>query len=164
MRAQAGSEPQVSVEASGQELGRATPGARWTPLRLDVTALRGRSVRLRVRSDDAAGLQLALIGTVQRAPGLRVAKAGRDPKDPRLMHVVIQGPVGLAGQSVRIEVERAGTFRAATVVRLNSSGRAPAALHVPLKRTAIRVLYAGSEAFAPGISPVHGVRRAPPKP
>ena len=105
MRAQPGSEPQVSVEASGQELGRATPGARWTPLRLDATALRGHSVRLRVRSDDAAGLQLALIGTVQRAPGLRVAKAGRDPKDPQLMHVVIQGPVGLAGR------ERAGRGR-----------------------------------------------------
>ena len=162
MRAQPGSEPQVSVEASGQELGRATPGARWTALRLDATALRGHSVRLRVRSDDAAGLQLALIGTVQRAPGLRVAKAGRDPKDPHVMHIVIQGPVGLAGQSVRVEVERAGTFRAATLVRLNASGRAPAALHVPLKRTAIRVLYAGSEAFSPGISPVHGVRRAPP--
>jgi hypothetical protein len=164
MRAQVGTAPQVSVEASGQELGRATPGVRWTALRLDATALRGRSVRLRVRSDDAAGLQLTLIGTVQRVPALRVAKAGRDPKDAKLMHIVVQGPVGLAGQTVRIEVERAGTFRGATLVRLNTSGRAPAALQVPLTRTAIRVLYAGNEAFAAGISPVHTVRRAPPRP
>jgi hypothetical protein len=162
MRTQGGTAPQVSVEASGLELGRATPGARWAPLRLDATALRGHSIRLRVRADDAAGLQLALIGTVQRAPALRVAKATRDPKDPTIMHVVIRGPAGLAGQPLTVEVQRVGatTFRDAATVRLDASGRAPAALHVPLKRTAIRVLFAGDEAFSPGVSVPRPVRHA----
>jgi hypothetical protein len=164
MRAQAGSAPQVSVEVAGQEIGRATPGVRWTPLRLDASTLRGRSVRLRVRSGDATGLQLALIGTVQRAPGLRVAKTRRDPQDARMLHVVIRGPAGLATEPVRIEVQRAGAFRAATVVRLDATGRAQATLQVPRKRTAIRALYSGGEAFAPGISPMRTVRRASAKP
>jgi hypothetical protein len=164
MRAQGGSAPQVSIEVSGQEIGRATPGPHWAPLRLDASTLRGRSVRLRVRSGDATGLQLALIGTVQRAPDLKVAKTRRDPKDPRMLHVVIRGPAGLASQSVRIEIERAGGFRAAAVVRLDATGRARATLQAPLKRTAIRALYTGDEAFAPGVSPVRTVKRAPAKP
>jgi hypothetical protein len=164
MRAQGGSAPQVSIEVSGQEIGRATPGPHWAPLRLDASTLRGHSVRLRVRSGDATGLQLALIGTVQRIPDLKVAKTRRDPRDPRLLHVVIRGPAGLAAQSVRIEIERAGGFRAATVVRLDAAGRARATLQAPLKRTAIRALYAGNEAFAPGVSPVRTVKRAPAKP
>jgi hypothetical protein len=164
MRAQGGSAPQVSIEVSGQEIGRATPGPHWAPLRLDASMLRGHSVRLRVRSGDATGLQLALIGTVQRIPDLKVAKTRRDPQDPRLLHVVIRGPAGLAAQSVRIEIERAGGFRAATVVRLDAAGRARATLQAPLKRTAIRALYAGNEAFAPGVSPVRTVKRAPAKP
>ena len=135
------------------------PGARWTPLRLDASALRGRSVRLRVRSGDAAGLQLALIGTVQRAPALRVAKARRDPQDPRSLHVVIRARAGLA-ESDGADRDRArgrlprGDRGAA---RTRPGGRA-ATLQAPLKRTAIRALYAGNEAFAPGVSPVRTVR------
>lgn len=164
MRAQAGSTPQVSIEVAGRELGRATPDARWTPLRLDASTLRGRSVRLRVRSGDATGLQLALIGTVQRAPGLKVAKTRRDPLDPRLLHVVIRGPAGLAQETVRVEIQRAGGFRTATTVRLDGSGRALVQLLAPLKRTAVRAIYAGSEAFAPGVSAARSVSRAPAKP
>jgi hypothetical protein len=164
MRAQAGSAPQVSIEVAGQEIGRATPGVRWTPLRLDASTLRGRSVRLRIRSGDATGLQLALIGTVQRAPGLRVAKTRRDPHDPRMLHVVIRGPAALATQSVRIEIQRAGSFHAVAVVLLDAGGRARATLQVPRARTAVRALYAGGEAFAPGVSPVRTVKRAPAKP
>ena len=164
MRAQIGSAPQVSVEAGGQELGRAAPSTRWMPVRLDARTLRGRSVRLRVRSGDATGLQLALIGTVQRLPGLKVTRARRDPKDRHVLHVVIQGPAGLAAQPVRIEIQRAGAFRGAEVVRMDSSGRARATLQVPLKPTAVRALYAGSESFAPGVSAVRSVRRAPAKP
>jgi hypothetical protein len=164
MRARTGSAPQVSIEVAGQELGRATAGSRWTPLRLDARALRGRSVRLRVRSGDATGLQLALIGTVQRVPGLRVAKTRRDPRDHRLLHVAIRGPAALAIQAVRIEIRRAGGFRTATVVRLDAAGRAHATLQAPLGRTAVRVLYAGGESFAPGASPVRTVRRVPATP
>jgi hypothetical protein len=101
---------------------------------------------------------------VQRVPSLQVAKTRRDPHDPRLLHVVIRGPAALAGQSLRLEIERAGAFRASAVVRLDGSGRAQAALQAPLKRTAIRVLYAGNEAFAPGVSAVRTVKRAPAKP
>jgi hypothetical protein len=158
LRAQPGTAPQVSVEASGQDLGRATATAQWTPLRLDASALRGHSVRLRVRSDDAAGLLLALIGTVQRSPELRIARSARDPINPHLLHVVVRGPSTLAGQSVRIDVEKGVRFHAATVVVLDGKGAAKATLTVPLTRSAIRTSFAGNEAFSPGLSPVHTVR------
>ncbi|MDX6568406.1 MAG: hypothetical protein QOH15_984 [Gaiellales bacterium] len=164
LRAQTGSAPQVSIEVSGREIGRVTPGAGWAPVRLDASTLRGRSVRLRVRSGDATGLQLALIGTVQRAPDLKVAKARRDVKDPRVLHVVIRAPAGLAGESVRIEIVRRGSFRSAIVLRVDAAGRARAMLQAPLKRTAIRALYVGNEAFAPGVSPARTVTRAAAKP
>jgi hypothetical protein len=164
LRARAGSAPQVSIEAGGVEIGRATPGTRWTPLRLDASTLRGKSVRLRVRSGDATGLELALIGTVQRRPALRVAKTRRDRLDRHVLHVVVRGPSGLAAQPVRLEIQRAGVFHTATVVQLDSSGRGVATLQAPLKPTALRVLYAGNEAFAPGVSAVHAVKRAPAKP
>jgi hypothetical protein len=117
-----------------------------------------------VRSGDATGLQLALIGTVQRAPGLRVAKARRDPQDARTLHVVIRGPAALAAQTVRIEIRRGRGFHTAAVVRLDTAGRVQATLQAPLARTAIRVLYAGSESFAPGVSAVRTLLRAPAKP
>jgi hypothetical protein len=164
MRAQTGSAPQVSIEVAGEELGRGAPGTRWAPLRLDASALRGRNVRVRVRSGDATGLQLALIGTVQRVPVLVVAKTRRDPVDPRVLHVVIRGPVGLVHEAVRVEIRRAAGFRTATVVRLDGAGRALVKLQAPLARTAIRAIYAGSEAFAPGVSAVRTVSRAPAKP
>jgi hypothetical protein len=164
LRARAGSAPQVSIEVAGLEIGRSTPGTRWMPLRLDATALRGKSVRLRVRSGDATGLELALIGTVQRKPALRIVKTRRDPKHLHVLRVVVRGPTGLAAQSVRLELQRAGLFREATIVHLDSSGRGVATLQVPLKRTALRVVYAGSEAFAPGVSAVRGVKHAPAKP
>jgi hypothetical protein len=164
LRAKAGSAPQVSVEVAGQELGRTTPGGRWAPLRLDASGLRGRSVRLRVRSGDATGLQLALIGTVQRAPALTVARTRRDPKDRHVLHVSIQAPSELAQQAVRVELRRLRGFRTATVVRLDGSGRTRVTLRVPLARTAVRIVYAGGEAYAAGVSPVHTVARAPKKP
>ena len=77
---------------------------------------------------------------------------------------MIRGPAALATQPLRIEVERAGGFRFAAVVRLDASGRARATLQVPRKRTAVRALYSGGEAFAPGVSPARTVKRAPAKP
>jgi hypothetical protein len=163
LKAKAGTAPQVSLLANGVELGRATATPRWSAVRLDATTLRGHSVRLRVDSDDAAGLQLALIGTVQRAAGLRIAKTRRDPKHPHVLHVAIRAPIGLTG-SVRLDLARpAGGFRAVTFVRLDGSGTAKATLQVPLKPTAVRASYAGSEAFSPGLSPVHEVRRSSKK-
>jgi hypothetical protein len=49
-------------------------------------------------------------------------------------------------------------------VLLDATGRARATLQVPGTRTAVRALYAGGEAFAPGVSPVRTVKRAPAKP
>jgi hypothetical protein len=49
-------------------------------------------------------------------------------------------------------------------VRLDAAGRAQATLQAPLGRTAVRVLYAGGESFAPGASPVRTVRRVPATP
>ena len=165
LHAKAGTAPQVVVQANGVELARATATTRWTPLRLDATALRGRSIRLRVRSSDATGLQLALIGTVQRAPAIQIARTTRDPKHRRALRVVVQGPVDLARQPVRIEIRRgAGPFQTATVVRLDDTGRAVATLDVPLHPLALRTSYAGNEAYTAGLSPVHAVRRAPKPP
>jgi hypothetical protein len=162
LKAKAGTDPQVSVEANGLDLGRATATTRWTPLRLDATSLRGRSVRLRVGSDDAAGLQLALIGTVQRLAGIRIAKARRDPKHRHDLHVIVRGPIGLTGP-IRLEQQRAGGFQTVTVVRLDASGVAKATVEVPLKPSALRLSFAGSEAFSAGLSPVHEVQRATTK-
>ena len=162
LKARAGTAPQVSVEANGVDLGRATATARWTPLRLDATSLRGRSVRLRVGSDDAAGLELALIGTVQRAAGIRIAKVQREPKHRHVLHVTVRGPIGLTGP-VRLELQRGGSFQTVTVVRLDTSGVAKATVEVPLKASALRLSYAGSEAFSAGLSGIHEVRRAPAK-
>ena len=57
-------------------------------MRVPVAALRGRRVALSVASDDATGLQLAYVGTVQRAPALRVrrfvpAEPEARPPEPR---------------------------------------------------------------------------------
>jgi hypothetical protein len=167
LHAKAGTAPQIVVQANGLELAQATATTRWTALRLDAAALRGHSVRLRVRSNDASGLQLALIGTVQRAPEIRIVRTSRDPAHRRALRVVLQGPTGLAGQAVRVEIQRTtGTFRIATIVRLDTTGRAVATLAVPLHALALRTSYAGDEAYTAGLSAVHAVKRAPkpPKP
>ena len=109
MRARAGSAPQVSIEVERARRSdvrrRARAGRRCGSTRARCA---GRSVRLRVRSGDATGLQLALIGTVQRAPALRVAKTRRDPEGSPRRCTSWSGPGGLASQPVRIEIERAG--------------------------------------------------------
>ncbi|MEO9176898.1 MAG: hypothetical protein ABI317_15400, partial [Gaiellales bacterium] len=72
-------------------------------------------------------------------------------------------PIGLTG-SIRLDLARpTGGFREVTFVRLDGTGKAKATLHVPLKPTAIRASYAGSEAFSAGLSPVHEVRRSSKK-
>ena len=84
VHASAGLMPVVELLAGNRLLGTTTASTAWQPLRVSVAALRGRTVRLTVRSADATGLQLAWIGTVQRAPALRFATARRDQKRVRL--------------------------------------------------------------------------------
>ena len=48
-------------------------------------------------------------------------------------------------------------------MRLDASGLARATIEVPLAPSALRLSYAGSEAFSAGLSPVHEVRRSTTK-
>ena len=70
----AGLRPSVTLRAGARVLGSAIAGKTWRPVRVPVAALRGRRVALSVASDNATGLQLAYVGTVQRAPALRVRR------------------------------------------------------------------------------------------
>ena len=75
IRGIAGLRPSVDAEC-GRALARLarSPARRGGPVRVPVAALRGRRVALSVESKDATGLQLAYVGTVQRAPALRVKR------------------------------------------------------------------------------------------
>ena len=69
-----GLRPTVSLSAGKRTLGTAIAGKAWRAVRVPVAALRGQRVALSVASANAAGLQLAYVGTVQRAPALRVRR------------------------------------------------------------------------------------------
>ena len=76
-----GLRPSVTLSAGGRVLGSAVAGKSWRAVRVPIAALRGRRVSLAVASSDAAGLQLAYVGTVQRAPALHVVRFVPPPAD-----------------------------------------------------------------------------------
>ena len=81
-----GLRPTVALSAGKRALGTAIAGKSWHAFRVPVAALRGRRVSLSVASANAAGLQLAYVGTVQRAPGLRVRRfVPAAPMRPRVL-------------------------------------------------------------------------------
>ena len=131
-------------------------------MRVPVAALRGRRVALSVASADASGLQLAYVGTVQRAPALRVrrfvpAAPGSPANAP--IGVVVTGSRALAGVRVTLEQRRGAAWhRIGAALLKPKDARVKLTVKLP-RRAAVRAVFGGSEAVAAGTSPVR-TRRA----
>jgi hypothetical protein len=157
-----GLQPSIELTAGGRTLGGAVAGRSWRPVRVPAAALRGRRVTLAVTSADATGLQLAYVGTVQRAPALRVLRfvpAAPAAKPGSPIGVVVTGSRALVGVQVALEQRRGSTWHRVAAGRLKERG-SRVKLMVKLPRKAVvRAVYAGSESVAAGVSPVR-TRRA----
>jgi hypothetical protein len=157
-----GLRPSVALKAGGRKLGTAIADRNWRAFRVPVAALRGRLVALSVTSADASGLQLAYLGTVQRAPALRVrrflpAEAGSPANAP--IGVVVTGSRALAGVRVTLEQRRGAAWHRIGAALLKRKGaRVKLTVRLP-RRAAVRAVFGGSEAVAAGTSPVR-TRRA----
>ena len=162
IRGIAGLRPSVTLSAGGRSLGRRSPARRWRAVRVPAAALRGRRAALTVASADATGLQLAYVGTVQRAPSLRVRRflpAEPDSPPGAPIGVVVTGSKALAGTRIALEQRRGSSWHRISTATLNRKA-ARAVLKVKLpKRAVVRAVFTGSEAVAAGTSPVR-TRRA----
>ena len=154
--------PSIALSAGGRQLGTAMAGPSWRAVRVPVAALRGRRVSLSITSNDAAGLQLAYVGTVQRAPALRVRRfVPADPEAPpgSAIGVVVTGSRALVGVRVTLERRRGSVWQRVGAGRIKSKGlRVVLKVKLP-RRATVRAVYTGSEAVAAGVSPVR-TRRA----
>jgi hypothetical protein len=152
-----GLRPSIELSAGGLALGGAVAGPAWRPVRVPISALRGRRVALSVASGDASGLQLAYVGTVQRAPALRVVRfVAPPPAAPRggKVGVVVTGSHALAGARVALEQWRGAVWRRIGAGTLKLAGaRLKLSLKLP-RHAKVRAVYTGSEAVAAGVSPV----------
>jgi hypothetical protein len=149
--------PSIALSAGTLSLGTAVAGPTWRAVRLPVAALRGRRVAVSVASADASGLQLAYIGTVQRAPSLRVrrfvaARQGSQPGSP--IGVVVTASRALVGMHIALEQRLQGVWRRVGLAKLKRpDARARVTVRLP-RRAVVRAVYTGSEAVAAGASPV----------
>ena len=162
-RALAPTAPAVSLLAGDRVLASDVAGPGWTPLRAPASALRGSRLRLTVASPDAAGLELAWLGTIQRAPQLQLAPLQRRGA---VLHVGLRASRALAGARVWLQRRAAagGAWLGVTRVLVGADGSS-AALVRSRARTTLRWSFSGSEAVAPGYSGVRTVRAAKqPKP
>jgi hypothetical protein len=157
IRALSGRRPSVVLSAGQRRLGAAVAGRAWRAVRVPVGALRGRRIALTIASGDATGLQLAYIGTVQRAPLLHVrrfvaAAPGSPPGSP--IGVVVTGSRALVGVRVALEQRRGNDWHRIGLARLKPAGaRARLTVKLP-RRASVRAVFTGSEAVAAGVSPV----------
>ena len=161
IRGIAGLRPRVTLSAGGRTLGSAIAGKGWSAVRVPIAALRGRRISLAVASNDAAGLQLAYVGTVQRAPALHVVRfLPPDPEAPpgAAVGVVVTGSRALSGVRVTLEQRKGTIWKRVGAGRLKAKG-ARVVLKVKLpRRAAVRAVFTGSEAVAAGTSPVRNRR------
>jgi len=162
IRGIAGLRPSVALSAGGRKLGTAIADRNWRAFRVPVASLRGQRVALSITSANAAGLQLAYMGTVQRAPALRVrrfvpAPSGSPPNAP--IGVVVTGSRALAGVRVTLEQRRGADWhRVGAALLKRKEARVKLTLRLP-RRATVRAVFGGSEAVAAGTSPVR-TRRA----
>jgi hypothetical protein len=162
IRGLAGLRPSVTLSAGQRMLGSAIAGRSWHAVRVPVGALRGQTVALSVASDNATGLQLAYVGTVQRAPTLHVrrflpAPQGSPPGTP--IGVVVTGSRALAGVRVTLEQLRGAAWeRIGAALVKPTQARVKLTVKLPPRAT-VRAVFGGSEAVAAGTSPVR-TRRA----
>ncbi|MDX6628643.1 MAG: hypothetical protein QOH00_889 [Gaiellales bacterium] len=157
IRGIAGLRPTITLSAGKRTLGSAIAGKSWRAYRVSVVGLRGRRVALSVASADASGLQLAYVGTVQRAPALRVrrflpAAPGAPAGAP--IGVVVTGSRVLAGVRVTLEQRRGAAWhRVGAALLERKDARAKLTVKLPGHAT-VRAVFGGSEAVAAGSSPV----------
>jgi hypothetical protein len=162
IRGIAGLRPRITLSAGERTLGTAIAGKGWHAVRVPVVALRGHRIALSVASADATGLQLAYVGTVQRAPALRVrrflpAAPGSPAGAP--IGVVVTGSRVLGGVRVTLEQRRGAAWHRVGAALLKRAGaRAKLTVKLPAHAT-VRAVFGGSEAVAAGTSPVR-TRRA----
>jgi hypothetical protein len=157
IRGIAGLRPTVTLSAGKRALGTAIAGKSWHAVRVPVAALRGRRVALSVASANAMGLQLAYVGTVQRAPALRVRRflpAAPDAPAGAPIGVVVTGSNALAGVRVTLEQWRGAAWRRIGAALLKRKvARVKLTVKLP-RRATVRAVFGGSEAVAAGTSPV----------
>jgi hypothetical protein len=162
VRGIAGRQPGIELSAGGRQLGSALAGKSWRAVRVPVAALRGRRVALTVASRDATGLQLAYVGTVQRAPALRVVRFVAPAKDAppgAAVGVVVAGSRALAGVRIALEQRHGATWHRVGAGMLRArDARVKLMVKLP-RRATVRAVFAGSEAVAAGVSPAR-TRRA----
>jgi hypothetical protein len=102
------------------------------------------------------------VGTVQRAPALRVrrfvpAPSGSPPNAP--IGVVVTGSRALAGVRVTLEQRRGADWhRVGAALLKRKEARVKLTVRLP-RRATVRAVFGGSEAVAAGTSPVR-TRRA----
>jgi hypothetical protein len=157
IRGIAGLRPSIDLSAGGRSLGTAIAGKTWRAVRVPVATLRGRRAALTITSTDATGLQLAYVGTVQRAPALRIRRflpAEPDAPPGAPIGVVVTGSKALTGVRIALEQRRGATWHRIGTVKLERKA-ARAILKVKLpKRAVVRAVFTGNEAVAAGTSPV----------
>jgi hypothetical protein len=162
IRGLAGLHPGITLRAGSRVLGSAIASKSWRAVRVPVAALRGRRVALSVASDNATGLQLAYVGTVQRAPALRVRRflpPAADAPAGAPVGVVVTGSRALAGVRVTLERRHGAIWQRVGAAHLRSGdARAKLTVRLPARAT-VRAVFGGSEAVAAGTSPVR-TRRA----
>jgi hypothetical protein len=102
-------------------------------------------------------LQLAYVGTVQRAPALRVRRflpAAPDAPAGAPIGVVVTGSRALAGMRVTLEQRRGPDWhRIGAALLKRKDARAKLTVKLPGHAT-VRAVFGGSEAVAAGSSPV----------
>jgi hypothetical protein len=146
-RAVGGAAPVVTLAAGARTIGSLNAGPMWQVLRVPVPDLAGRRVRLSVASPDATGLEVTWLGTVQRAPGLRIGTVVRTKRQLRL---AVVGSPALTGQRVSLERQTPAGWQRFASVLLPLGGRGVATIPVPATRTALRAVYDGGEAVSSG--------------
>ena len=144
-RAIVDTQPTFELRAQTGVLGSKTVVGGWQPVRVSARGLRGRLVALSIGSVDASGLQLGLIGTVQRSAHLRLART----PDPKGTILIVRGSPLIARARLRLVVTRVSGRVQQRAVRLGSSGRARVLLRGIGPGARLMLAFAGSEAAAP---------------
>ena len=144
-RAIVDTQPSVALRALDRTLGSTTVVGGWRPIRVSARGLRGMLVALTVDSADASGLQLGLIGTVQRAAHLRLART----LGPQGTLATIRASPLLAHALLRLVVRRTSGRVEQRVVRLGVLGGARVRLKGIGPGARLTLAFAGSEAAAP---------------
>ncbi len=154
-----GATPVVRFWAGGTLLSETTAGPAWAALRVPAQSLRGATRHLRVTSPDGRGLSVAMVGTVQRSPGLRIVKLTSQPK--HRMKVVVAAARALAGTRIALDQALPGGWSQWRLATAGPDARTSFVVPLGAATRLIRARYAGSESVAPGTSAQRSLPRAP---